>query len=467
VKALLTLCVLTVAGCVSVDPNAGFDDVRRIAEERTGGHVEWIRDSPEDARVADAVHELLAKELTADAAVQVALLNNHRLRGTYAELGIAQAALVQAGLLENPVFDAAVRYPASGGRPEIDLGVVQNFLSILWLPMRRGVAEAEFEATKLRVTAAVVGLATTTRAAYFDLQGDMQLLGMRRHVLEAAEASADFMRALHDAGNVRDLDVDVENTALEAARIDVETSERMVAGGRERMQGLMGLWGFDTAWTIPDRLPDVGGAPSPAESEARAVAASLDLAAARFEIEAQARRLGLAESTSLVPSLDAGASAERREGWDVGPSLSGQIPIFDQGQARRAGATSELLRRREDYLATAVEIRSEARAAASDVAAARNTVVRYRDGVLPLEARIVEESQLEYNAMQIGVFQLLAAKRHEIEAGQRSIEALQDYWVSRTHLDGILQGRRAGALATGAHRTGSASGGAAETTGGH
>ena len=42
----------------------------------------------------------------------MALLNNRELQALYAELGVAQADLVQAGLLSNPVFDGAVRLPA-------------------------------------------------------------------------------------------------------------------------------------------------------------------------------------------------------------------------------------------------------------------------------------------------------------------------------------------------------------------
>ena len=53
---------------------------------------------------SDPTLRLLQKELSVDTAVQIALLNNRDLQGSYASLGIAQADLVEAGLLENPVF---------------------------------------------------------------------------------------------------------------------------------------------------------------------------------------------------------------------------------------------------------------------------------------------------------------------------------------------------------------------------
>jgi hypothetical protein len=50
------------------------------------------------------VQTLLAQPLTADAAVQLALLNNSGLKASLTELGIAEAELVQAGRLRNPAF---------------------------------------------------------------------------------------------------------------------------------------------------------------------------------------------------------------------------------------------------------------------------------------------------------------------------------------------------------------------------
>src|SRR4051794_10601483 len=93
-------------GCASVPRDAGFSDVQSAVESRTGGRsVRWRRDSGEDRAAADALAMLLQRPLDGDAAVQIALLNNHNLQAMYEDLGVAQADLVQAGLLRNPVFD--------------------------------------------------------------------------------------------------------------------------------------------------------------------------------------------------------------------------------------------------------------------------------------------------------------------------------------------------------------------------
>ncbi|MDQ3439455.1 MAG: TolC family protein, partial [Planctomycetota bacterium] len=96
-------------GCATVPREAGFPDVERTVAERTGGkRVHWNQGTVSDAAVAETVRAMLAKELTADEAVQVALLNNRNLQATYENLTIAQADLVAAGLLRNPVFDAEI-----------------------------------------------------------------------------------------------------------------------------------------------------------------------------------------------------------------------------------------------------------------------------------------------------------------------------------------------------------------------
>ena len=77
---------------------------------------------------------LLEDALMADKAVQVALLNNRELQAMYTELGVAQADLVQAGLLTNPVFDGAAFFPLEGGPVSLELSAAMSFLDIRVVP---------------------------------------------------------------------------------------------------------------------------------------------------------------------------------------------------------------------------------------------------------------------------------------------------------------------------------------------
>ena len=138
------MCIGVLTGCASVPKEAGFPDVQNIIEQRIGRWVHWNQGTSEDAAVVDAVRSMLQQELTIDEAVQIALLNNRSLQATYEELGIAQADLVQAGLLRNPLFGASFRFPDKtvGGHrsTNTEFSVVQDFLDLLVRPLRKKVA---------------------------------------------------------------------------------------------------------------------------------------------------------------------------------------------------------------------------------------------------------------------------------------------------------------------------------------
>jgi cobalt-zinc-cadmium efflux system outer membrane protein len=104
------------------------------------------------------------------------MLNNRDLQGTYTELGVAQADLVQAGFFRNPILDAAVLFPLSGVRPDLQLSVVISFLDALYVPLRKRVAAAQFEDAKLRVTGTVLDFAAQVRAAFYGHQANEQTL---------------------------------------------------------------------------------------------------------------------------------------------------------------------------------------------------------------------------------------------------------------------------------------------------
>lgn len=441
---VIALAAVIAGGCATIQPQPGFDSVQDSVSERIGQRIYWKTGSEEDEAVASSVRELLRGELTADDAVQIALLTNPRLQATYEELGIAQASLVQAGLLHNPVFGASVRYPRSGGgSPDIDLDIAQDFLDVLTLPMRKAIAEAEYDAARLRVTAAVLDLAAGVRAVFYQAQADAQAIDMMQQVVIATDASLDAARSLHAAGNITALELDRQRAIHEESRLLLADAETALLADRERLNSLMGLWGTATRWRLQQRLPEVPDELLDiANVERRAIEHSLDLAITRYRIKGIAQLLGLTEATSLIPELELGLSSERDGGdWSTGPSIGLQIPIFDTGQARRAGLRAELHQMQRDYLGLAIEIRAAARAAAVGLRQSRDRVTHYREVLLPLSQRIVAGSQLEFNAMQIGVFRLLQAQRRQINTGREYIATLRNYWQTRAQLEQLLAGR--------------------------
>jgi cobalt-zinc-cadmium efflux system outer membrane protein len=453
-KALIGLMtsvsIMLATGCATLPQDAGFKDVQETMAKRTGERIEWNRGTDEVAAAQAAVQELLSAELNVDEAVQIALLNNRGLQAIYQNLNLGQANLVQAGLLTNPVFNAAIGFPIDGGLLDLNFNIVQDFLSILYRPLRKRIAAAQFDAAKRRVAGAAIDLAAQTRTAFYELQADQQRFEFLQQVVKSTAASAEAAQRLYDAGNITNLDLAREQAIYHQSRLALSTAEIRLIQGRERLNALMGLWGKNTQWSIARRLPEIPNQPLKlADLETRAIAASLSLGAARKEIQGAAGVLGFTNTSALVPFVAPGLDAERREGeWELGPTFSLPLPIFNQGQARIAAARSDLRRAQQLYWAQAVQIRAAVRAARASVLSARSRALHVRTVLLPLATQILNDTQLQFNAMQLGVFQLLLAKVQQIDAGLRYIDTLNDYWRAHTMLEQILDGGQVGGIET-------------------
>lgn len=446
--ALASVMVMTagLGGCaaVAVDPHADFPHVSQLVTERAGKEVAWTPGAEETPPALEMIQAWLKNGLSEEEAVQIALLNNRELQALYARLGIAQADLVQASLLHNPVIDAATGFPVGGGIVDLTFGVAMDFIDLLYTPLRKRVATARFEETKLRVAAEVLDVAWRTQTAFYRHQATAQMLEMRRQVAASTAASFDLAQRMREAGNMRELDLASEHALAEEAKLDLRLAEIAVRESRETLNTLMGLWGEESqAWTTASvRLPELREPLDSARLESRAIERSLDLAAAEQLIVAAAENVGLDRASALFPELIIGGKGER-DGleWEPGPTFTIPLPFFDRGQARIARAQAELRQARELRYALAVRIRAVARTARDRLAGHRDRAFHYREVLLPVRDRVLQETQLQYNAMQVGPLDLLRAKEQQIETAVRYIDALREYWLAQADLGLLLAGR--------------------------
>ncbi|MGV3531358.1 MAG: TolC family protein [Chthoniobacteraceae bacterium] len=441
------------AGC-SVDPSGSFRGVERIVGAKTGGkRLHWMRgNAAADAEAQRAVKTLLRRQLTADSAAQVALLNNRSVQSSFEELGIAHADYLEALLPSNPSFSGSLRYsdrPPFGSN--IEGQAAASVLDLLLLPVKRKVAAAQLRAAKYSVASEVLSLVTETKTAFYTLQAREQLVGRMDLIAKTNQAALDIAQRQHQAGNLTDLELVNQQALYSQSRVDVAQTRAKIRSDRERLNRLMGVWGADLNWRVANQLPPVPKKEiSLAGLEKRALAERLDVALARQNVAAIQYALKARGATRYLPaSIDVGVSREKEVDRTVltGPTLDLQIPLFNFGQAAIPRLQAQYRQAQHELEAIAVNARSEVREARDLVVANRELSQFYEKTLLPQRLQIVNQTALHYNAMQIGPIELLSAKERQLTTERAYVDAWRDYWIARVQLERALIGSGGGGRA--------------------
>ncbi len=292
----------------------------------------------------------------------------------------------------------------------------------------------------------ILSAARQARMEFLEYQAAQQIVQMHQTAAAAADASFDLAQRLHKAGNLTDLALLDEQAEYSRAKLDLAAAEMRLTERREHLNRLMGLWGQDVNWKIDSQLAEVPAQEMALENlESTVVEKSLDLESLRRRIFAARERLGLGRITGLVPDIEVGVSARNVENrWITGPMFEIPLPVFNQGQGKNAEAMAELRRARQEYIAVAIDLRSEVREAQARLMSARDRAVYYERVMLPLAHRIVEEAQKNYNAMLASPLQLLDARQREVSAQSEHVRNVLDYWGARSDLEQLLNGARPG-----------------------
>ena len=429
-------------GCASFSPDGGFGPVEQTAKERLGKDLRWARSEADLDTIAQRVSELLAKPLTVDDAVQIALLSNRGLQASFQELGITEAEVVQAGRVPNPGFSFG--RSSRGDEREIERGLHFNLARLLVMPMVHRMEAQRFQQTQGRVAMRVLSLAADTRKAYFNALAAEETVRYMQQVKQAADASAELARRMEQVGNFNKLQRAREQGFYADATLKLAQAQQAQRSTRERLTRLLGLWGPQTQFALPERLPDLPKSPMELpDIEQTAMAQRLDVQGAKLAAEQTARNLGLTRATRFVNVLELGLlrnssnEAPTQRGWEIGFEL----PLFDWGGARVARAEGIYMQTLHLAAETAINARSEVREAYTGYRSAYDIARHHRDEVVPLSQRIAEENVLRYNGMLIGVFELLADARTQITTVNASIAALRDFWIAQTDLDMALIGK--------------------------
>lgn len=438
------LALVSLSACTPFSIRDDLDRVQRRTSVQLAPRLEEATREPvEDDETRQQVRRALSAPMSAEDAVRVAIANNRSLRATLRELGVYRGRLVQAGLVANPTVSFDVRHPDDPVQPvQLDLSLEWDVTHSLLAPARAGVAQAELEAARHRAASSVIELGFRVRSAVLSTQAAQSRLAIATRALDTFAAGRDAARALTESGNTLTLDRATHEAAYESARITVAQLELDVLEQREALHRLLAVHGEDTRWTLRDGLPAVPERFEVAQDiERSAITASLSLQSQRSQLEAMARRTGLTRAEGLIPDVSVDVHVEQDgQFWEVGGGASVRLPVFDRRQGDLLARESAFDAALERYIGAAIDLRSHARSARNRALSAHMRARQYATVIVPARRRVMEQWMLQYNAMQVGVFALLQARRDELDAQLRSVDAAREFWTAKAALDAMLAG---------------------------
>jgi outer membrane protein TolC len=450
-RSLLLASVAGLSGCASFSPDGGMTLVADVTGRAIGKDTAFVRSADEATDVSARVQRLLSRPLSADTAVQVALLNNKGLQAAYNALALAETDLVQQSLPPNPTF--SVLRISGNGASEIERQVVGDILALATLPFRSDIARDRFHQAQLKAALETLRLAAEVRRAWVQAVAGEAIVHLLTEATSTAEATAQLATRLGETGAINKLDQARDQVFYAETSAELGTARQEAASARERLARLMGLWDGDLGFRIPRQLPALPRRPSSQPFiEADAVGHRLDLQIARMELAALAKSLDLTNATRFVTLLDVAGvdrrtsdpdrAAVRERGFDI----QYQIPIFDGGEVRVRQAAETYNQAFNRLTETAINVRSEARDAYRVYRSTYDVARHYEREVLPLRKIITDEMQLRFSSMQVDVFALLTEARQRIASQRAAINARRNFWLAQSDLQGAVNGGGSGEI---------------------
>ncbi len=441
-SASVFLLVAT-AGCTHLTPDHGFSRVADLAGTRLQRRV-VDPSALDDAGLQRRIAALLADPLTADGAVEIALVSNRRLRATCRDLGIAEADLVQASRLPNPGIE--FKHTRGGNETVIERTFLADITALVTMPFALGIERSRFDEIRTTVGDAVLRTAADARRAWVDAVAADGRAALADDVVRASEAATDLAARMRAAGNWSAA-AEAREQASAAEAVAAATRARQAAlAKREALVRVLGL--SSPKLTLPSRLPALPDEPlTIADAEDYAMRNRLDIEADRLANERLAASLGLTRATRFVDAFEVARDVDDRSGQapERGYEIRIEVPLFDFGDARVAKSEALAAQALERSAARAIDAASEVRERYAGYRSTWDVAQRYRTTVVPQNDRRAADSLARYNGMLIGVFDLIADLRERRAVAIAADEALREFWIAEADLDEALGGTAADA----------------------
>ena len=423
---LVLILTVWVGGCASTGggPTPADLDAAIRARTASGIRVEGHASLPPDVNPTDG--------LTQEEAVAIALWNSPSFQATLVDLGIARADLVEAGLLRNPIF--SLLFPL--GPKQLEFTLQYPFDALIQRPKRVAAAQLNARAIGERLVWDALSLVAQVRTAHADAITSDRRLALAAQNAEVTGRLADITDARFRAGDISDLEARAPR--IDARRTDVV--RRAVQHDRDLARlTLAALLGLDR---VPEQLqPSVSRAydapPCPVDERRlqEALASRPDVRAAELTIEAATARARWERSRvlALIGVLD--ANGRGTEGFEMGPGVNVDIPIFNRNQGGSARATVEIERASRLYAAARAQVIADVRSAGVRVSQAQLALEAWTDQIVPSLETEQRQAESAYTAGEVALLNVLDVSRRLVDGRMRQLDAQADLFRARIALE--------------------------------
>ncbi|MCR5882271.1 TolC family protein [Rhizobacter sp. J219] len=324
---------LLLGGCASTAIDKNFQDVQSLTQSRLGAEVKWLNSDAARRQAQSDVDALLAKPLSADDAVRVALAYSPALQSALFESAAASAGATQSARLPNPIFTFERLVRRSGGDVDVDIGRMLGIsvFDLLLLPQRLRLADFQQQQLQMRLASDVVQAATDARQNWVRAVAAQQSVQYFEQVKRTADVSAELARRMQAVGNFNRLQRAREQAFAADAVAELARARQAALSAREALVRSLGLTAAQAQQLkLPDRLPDLPKTVRSEESVAQqAIDQRLDVRLARADLEFTAREQGLSRITSVVNGFHVAAVRNSETGSPPQKGYGFELPTAD------------------------------------------------------------------------------------------------------------------------------------------
>ncbi len=372
----------------------------------------------------------LAEPLDAERAVRVALLHNPAVRATLAQLQTAQGDLHDALRPSNPTLEFA-SLDAAGGVTRTAWSVSQPLLDLLFTAYRRQHGELAMREAQHLVADQLLRLERDVRQAWLQHAAATLRQRVAARAVEAAELAAQLAESYHTAGNIPERQWRAEEALASEAQLQLAGREAELLHARTKLLDLLGLQHdqpglrFEDRLILPTRI-----APGIEALATQALQRRLDLAAQAAALEMAQRERHHTQRWRWLPAVALRVEGERESGQGsaIGPGATLQLPVPNTGAGRLARAAAQVQVREAQLAAMQIAVQNRITQDGALLELATRSFEVHARNLLQQNQRLLELAGEQHNFMLIGSFELLTARRRQIEGHDLWIDAIESWW---------------------------------------